>query len=163
MVKDKKVLRKLDSLFGIVITLVSAFFVYQCYLMPWSGISGGGILAAPGLLPIIISSVLVVLGICMTITGVKEGGKITREDIKSAINILKGESAKRIFVMAVIIGTYALILIGRMPFAIATFIYMYVFLFLFKAGNWWQCLLLSIITSGIITYAFGSIVNIPLP
>lgn len=163
MIKDKKTLRKMDQVFGILLTALAVIFGIITYNMPWNGIAGGGVKAAPGILPIIVCGALAVMGILLTIEGYKEGGKITADDIKAGSKVLVSKEALRIYLMIALIASYIFGLLGRIHFAIATFIFLSVFFLVVKAGKWWSCLLLAAIVAFAITFAFGELIGIPLP
>lgn len=163
MIKDKKTLRKMDTVAGIILCALALFFGVVTYKMPWNGISGGGVKAAPGILPIIVCGALFIMGILLAVEGYKEGGKITGDDIKAGAKVLVSKEALRIYLMIVLIAGYIFGLLGRIHFAIATFIFLSVFFLVVKAGKWWSCLLLAAIVAGAITFAFGELIGIPLP
>lgn len=163
LIKDKNIMRKMDIVFGVILVLLGMFFAWQSYKMPWNGISGGGVLAAPGLLPLIISIVLMLCGVILIVSAVKEGTRITKEDLKAALKVLKSKAAVRIYVMLVIIAGYIFGLVGRIEFTLATFIFLSVFFLYVKAGKWWGCLILAAVVAVAISFAFGTLIGIPLP
>lgn len=163
MIKDKKTLRKMDQVMGILLTVLAIIFGIITLKMPWNGIAGGGVKAAPGILPIIVCGALAVMGIMLAVSGYKEGGKITAADIKAGAKVLVSKEALRIYLMIFIIAGYIFGLMGRMHFALATFIFLSVFFLVVKAGKWWTCLLLAAVVAGAITFAFGELIGIPLP
>lgn len=142
---------------------MGVIFAWQSYIMPWDGISGGGVLAAPGLLPLIVSIILALSGIALVVGSVKEGTRITKGDVKAAWAVATSKAALRIYVMLFIIGVYIFVLIGRIHFFLATFIFLSSFFLFIKAGKWWACLILAAIVSGGISFAFGTLLSIPLP
>lgn len=161
---NKNTLRKLDVIFGFFLASVSVFFIIVSIKMPWDGISGGGIYAAPGLMPLIVAISIFFMSLSVAISAIKECGGIKREDVSHAIKSLKTIYTKRIFTMALIIVIYAFVLIGRIPFGIATFIYLCTFMILFrKDGKRWVCVVVSIVCAFLITFFFGNVINIPLP
>ncbi len=161
---DKNTLRKCDIVFGFLLAIASLIFAIISFRMPWDGISGGGIYAAPGLMPLIVSSAIFFMSISVAINGIKEAGFIKISDITRLIKYLNTVFTKRVALMALIIIIYAFVLLGRIPFGLSTFIYLFSFMFLFRRENkWWVCLIVSVISSFLITFFFGSIINIPLP
>lgn len=163
MIKNKEALRKLDFVAGVVLSVLSIIFGIITLKMPWNGISGGGVKAAPGILPIIVCGALFIMGIMLAVEGYKEGGKITADDLKAGSKVLTSKEALRIYLMIALIAAYIFGLLGRIHFAIATFIFLSVFFLMVKAGKWWTCLLLAAIVAGAITFAFGELIGIPLP
>jgi hypothetical protein len=93
----------------------------------------------------------------------KEGGRIIKNDLSKAIASLTTVEGKRILTMILIIVFYIFGLVGRINFTLATFIYLMTFMFIFKAGSWYRLLLIAGVVSGLISYAFGNLMQIPLP
>ncbi len=163
MINNKRILRKLDIVFGAVLVVLGIVFALQSYKMPWNGISGGGVMAAPGLLPLIVSLIIAVCGIILIVSAWKEGARISREDIKDVFRTLGSRQAIRIYIMLLIIGAYIFGLVGRIHFALATFIFLAAFFLYVRAGKWWSCLILAAVVAAVISYAFGTLLSIPLP
>lgn len=166
MIQNKETMRKADFITGIILLLGGGYFLCESLKMPWKGLSGtfeGEYYTAPGFLPVIITSILMILGAFLTYSAYKEGGRIKRDDLKKVIAALKTVESKRIMIMILIIVFYAFGLISRVHFTLATFLYLTVFMFVFKAGSWYRVLLTAGIVAGVISYAFGNLMQIPLP
>ena len=167
MIQNKKTLRKADFITGLLLILGGGFFLYESLKMPWKGLSGtfeeGEFFTAPGFLPVVVTSILIILGACLTISALREGGRLTRDDFKKVIAAFKTVESKRLVVMALIIVFYVFGLISRVHFTLATFLYLAIFMFLFKAGSWYKVLLIAGLTAVVISYVFGNLMQIPLP
>lgn len=163
MISDKKIMRKMDIIFGVILVILGIVFAVESYKMPWSGISGGGVLAAPGLLPLIVSLIIAACGVILVVSARREGARISKDDIKAAVNTLKSKPATRVYVMLVIIAGYVFGLIGRIEFTLATFIFLAVFFLYIRAGKWWSCFILAAVVAAAISFGFGTLLSIPLP
>jgi len=167
MISDKKTIRKCDVAFGSVLVILSAVFFMLAFNMPILAVgrtsAGPEISTAPGLLPMVVSATLFLMGITLVFSALREGGRISREDIKKAIARIKTPESRRMLVISIIIITYAFGLLSRIPFTVATFIYLAVFMFIFKATHPVKIILISAITAVLIWFFFGPIALIPLP
>ncbi len=166
MIKDKSVLRKLDIAFGILLLIGSAILLVWSALMPVSGLGGAmqvSFWIAPGALPVVVSSVMIVLAVVLIVGAVREGARVTGEDVRKALAILKTREAKYSFIISALLILYIVFMLGWMPYWLATFLFLAVFMFIFKAGRPHVILLVSAFTTLAIWYCFGEVVMIPLP
>ena len=167
MIQDKKLLRKTDIYFGILLFAASVVVFIEVLKMPVElSVAGGGTSAAytaPGLMPGVVSLVLMALSIVLITGALKEGAKVKKEDFRRTVNWFKNEDSKRIVVSFIIIIIYIFVLIGRISYYAATFLYLFSFMFYCKAGRWYKVLFISVLTTAIIGYAFNKLVLIPLP
>lgn len=169
MIEDKKVLRKTDIVFGIILISVSLFFLCQSIKMPRTSDilraqnNREALLTSPGLFPIAVSSMLIVLGILLIISALREGAKLTKEDFTKFKAWFSQVESKNIMIIFAILIVYTFGFLGRLPYVVSTFIYLSVFMYIFKATNWKMILLISALSTAIIAYLFGTIVMIPLP
>ena len=167
MIQDKKTLRKCDIAFGVFLVLLSAVFFAMAFNMPVMAIGrtsvGPEIFTAPGLLPMVISASLCLMGIILVISALREGARLSREDFKNAVAKLKSPESRRMALMGLIIIVYAFGLLKRVHFLLATFIYLAVFMFLFKAAHPVKIIFIGVITAALIWFFFGRVALIPLP
>lgn len=166
MIVNTRVMRKADLVFGTILAGVAAYFLRESLLMPWEGLGGtmqGGLVTSPGALPAVISAAILFLSASLVGSAWRGGARITREDLEKAVCVLRSPESKRIIIMMLIIIGYVFGLIGRLPFDWATFIYLAVFMLVFKAAKWPYVLLISAASAWIISFCFGTLVEIPLP
>jgi len=166
VIENKKTLRKADIVFGLILFFVSGFFLIESLKMVDKEITGtelGGIYTSPGILPATITIILMILALTLIISAFREGAHITKEDFNKIVHVVKRPESIRMFIMALIIIGYVFGLLGRVPFIAATFIYLAVFMYIFKAGKLLTILIIAGITSFLIAYSFGNLVQIPLP
>jgi hypothetical protein len=111
----------------------------------------------------VISAALCILGIILTISALREGGRVSGEDFKKAIAKLKTTESKRMALICLIIIIYAFGLLKNVHFLLATFLYLTIFMFLFKASHPVKIILICTITAALIWFFFGRVALIPLP
>ncbi|MDR1625160.1 MAG: tripartite tricarboxylate transporter TctB family protein [Spirochaetia bacterium] len=167
MIQDKKTLRKCDVAFGTFLIIVSIVFFVMAFKMPILAIGrasqGPELSTAPGLLPMTVSATLCALGIILVISAWREGGRISGKDFRNAIAKVKTDESKRMALICLIIMLYAFGLLKRVHFSLATFIYLSVFMFLFKATHPVKMIIICGITAALIWFFFGRVALIPLP
>lgn len=167
MIQDKKLLRKTDIYFGIFLFAASVVVFIEVLKMPVElSVAGGGTSAAytaPGLMPGVVSLILMMLSIFLITGALKEGAQIKKKDFARTIAWFKNEDSKRIVVSFIIIIIYIYGLLGRVSYYAATFLYLFSFMYYCKAGKWYKVLFISALTTAIIGFAFNKLVLIPLP
>jgi hypothetical protein len=134
--------------------------------MPVTGLKGTveeEFYIAPGFLPTIVAVILMIMGLFLLINGLKSGGKISKKDIINIIQVIKSENFVKSVIMVALIIIYTFILIGRLPFFWATFIFLTISMLFLRATSWWRIILISAVASLVITYSFGTLARIPLP
>ena len=190
---DKQNLRRADLLFSLFLMLFSAFFFYlsvKLFFNPFSRdfekVSAedikNGILEwykSPALLPLILSAIIFILAILLLHYARKEGAKLDFFKTEKLIAILKNGEFKAVIIITILLCGYvfALMPLSRkyldifpmvqgFPFFVATFIFIFAFIFIFNkktVGKIITSLLVALVASASITYAFGNLVLIPLP
>ncbi|NLK35267.1 MAG: tripartite tricarboxylate transporter TctB family protein [Gracilibacteraceae bacterium] len=169
MFKDKKSLMKAEIVFGGILILVSAFFLVESIKIINEGHklrttnAREAFLTSPGLMPLFLTTMLIIMGVVLIIGSAKEVGGLNKEDFQTFKNWLKSIETKRSFIMFGFIIAYTFIFLGRMPYEVSTFIFLTVFMFYLKASDWKRILIISTLATGIIAYAFGTLAMIPLP
>ena len=167
LANEKKVLGKLDIAFGIFLLILGAAYFISAFRMPRGNLGGnfgGSTLAlSPGLLPMFVSGVLILLSTVMIIQSVREGSRITGDDVKKALAFWKQKSVQRTALIVLLIFIYAFFGLEYLPYTVATFLFLFLFMFLFKAGSVPRILLISVVVTAALWFFFGKIAAIPLP
>ena len=166
MIKNKQTLRKLDLVFSVVLFAFSLFFFVNALKMPRENLGsfgGNSVATAPGILPAIISGILMLLAVLLFVSAYKENARITREDLLKALAAVKSRQSLRIALVVLIVIVYAFLLLGNIPYSLATAVYLFVFMLVFKADKIWKLALISVITALCIWAFFGQVAMIPLP
>ena len=165
--REKEIIGKLDIVFGIFLIILGIAYFVSAFRMPRGNIGGnfgGSTLAlSPGLLPMFVSAVLILLSIVMIFQSVKEGSRITKEDLASLKQVVKKPSFRRTLLIILIIALYAFVALEILPYTVATFLYLVVFMFCFKAGSLPKILIVSLVVTVLLWFFFGKIALIPLP
>ena len=120
---------------------------------------------SPGFLPAFIGLVLMILATIMFCKKYANGVRITNEDVHRTFQKLFSFRNWRLITAIVFLAIYVFLMIGRIPFAIATFLYLSVNFITFRTRNIaiWKLLLISAITTAAVYVFFGMVAAIPLP
>lgn len=110
------------SLVLIVFGLVVAF---ESWRMPRFENVGGSLATAPGLVPGLLGVVIVLFGLVMLVRSVRAGAFEPRTDHAEAPESGGRESFRRLLLMLALSIGYAGVLVGRIPFSLATFLYVF--------------------------------------
>lgn len=152
--------------FAVLLFALGLFFFINALRMPTENLGsfgGNSAATAPGLLPAIVSGVIMLLSIVLFVSAYKENARITKADLKKAWEVLISKTSQRVVLVVLIVVIYGFVLLGNVHYLAATFIYLFAFMWIFKAGKIWKILLISIATSICIWLFFGQVAMIPLP
>lgn len=176
MIKDKNVLRKLDIVFGVMMLIASIVMLIFSAAMPVSGLGGAmqvSFWIAPGALPVVVSSVLIVLSVILIWGGIKSGVKFSPEDSAKVKALLKSRPAKYIYLVSFMLIAYIVVLGNRTlygwmgdnfwPYRVVTFAYLAVFMFSLRAGKWYSIIPISAVTAFGVAELFERYARVLLP
>lgn len=115
-------------------------------------------LDAPGFFPTIIGAVIALLGAVLAFIGFKLGGAGALREVFGAENVKRfftAEGTIRVIILTLLMVVYIYVLLGRIHFIAATSIYLLANFLYLKANNkWWMSLLIAVVTSVVVYYAF---------
>jgi len=117
----------------------------------------------PGVTTLFVGGMLALLGLILAIIGLRGSGNPFLKAIQVIPETLRKQTFLRGVLAMVCIGVYFFVFWGRIPYVMATFIFLAGMMLLFKGGAWWKIFLISGITVAIIWYLFGVLAMIPLP
>ncbi|WP_320121810.1 tripartite tricarboxylate transporter TctB family protein [uncultured Sphaerochaeta sp.] len=123
-------------------------------------------LDAPGFFPFILGIIFCLFGIVMVI-GSLRGGSVAatkatfRKD--SLIALFLNPESKRVVILSFFMVVYIYGLIGRIHFAIATFLYLVVTFWYLKSTTWLKNIIISVLSALLISAIFQYVFKIPLP
>ena len=124
-------------------------------------------LDAPGFFPVIVGSVIIVLGALLAFIGFKLGGL---RELKEVLNgpflkkFITDEGTVRVLILIAMMVVYVWGLLGRMHFIIATSIYLIAnFLYLKATKQWWLSIIIAVAMSAAVYYAFKLGFGITMP
>ncbi len=123
-------------------------------------------LDAPGLFPLILGCIFVLLGAALLFPALKKVGFSTVKvafSKSSLIGFLKNDMTIRVLIILGLMFAYVYILIGRINFAVATSIYLFLTMLYIKSTKWWLALIISVVASLAISIVFKYGFRIPLP
>lgn len=122
---------------------------------------------APGFFPLIIGAVLTVLGVILAGIGVKVGGVGQLKEVVSAAYLkafVKDDRTVRVLILLGMMAVYIYGLLGWIPFIAATSIYLAAnFFYLRACKHWWNAILIAVVASVAVYYAFRYGFKITLP
>jgi len=164
MDESTKRLRSLDFFMGTGFALIGFYVMfdgYKAFVSPALVTVEKSV--NPGVTTLFVGGFLALLGLILATIGVRGSGNPFRK----AAQVIPETIRKRTFLRGVLamacIGVYFFIFWGRIPYVMATFIFLAGMMLLFKGGAWWKVCLISGITVAIIWYLFGVLAMIPLP
>lgn len=152
---------------GIVLAAVGLFFAVQSWRMPRLEERGIDPLTAPGIVPGALGVALLVLGLILALRGRDD----SRPHVALASIIGVGDERVRLVVALAINLVFALALVGHLPFWLATFLYLIVFMSIFglepgRSGWLWRAMMIVIVaaaTSAGVVYLFETLFLVRLP
>lgn len=164
---EKLNLRRADLVTSIILFLFAAFvFVNAIGLISNTLEKEKDWYVSAGLFPLIISIFLALCAFLLFSKARKDGAKldfITNESIKSLIYSREFKVAT--FIIG-LLAFYIFVLLEVLPYWLATFIYLYVFMFVFQKKTKKHIIIMSIVavlSTIALTYGFGTLAMIPLP
>lgn len=128
---------KTDFVTALVLTAFGAAVTVESWRMPRFEPIGGSLATAPGLVPGLLGLVLVAFGVVMLVRSLRQGALRDQADAAGEQEGGTGEGARRLLLMLTLSVGYAGGLVGRMPFWLATFVFVFVSVAVFdwQAGD----------------------------
>ena len=168
----------IDFISGIVLLVFSTIvFVYGIYIINTMNL-GKGVewYTSPALMPLFIGAIIGILSVLLIIKNKtnfieylknnKNNSKVRNQiSIKDAIMHYRENQLIRFVITLVLLILYIFVFIGRMPFVLATFLYLVLNMIIFREKGFaiWKLVIISIVMSVLINYGFGIVAKIPLP
>jgi len=155
-------LRRQDFYTGLILSVLSLGIVIESWQMP-RNLQGWPAYAGPGVVTGILGLGLLFMGLVLTVRSVKRAGaplEITGDDVQGYLTDLGTRRLGLMFGLSVL---YCLLLGRNIPYWLTTGGYLLAVMFVFRAGPWWQILLISAGTTAAVAYVFNRIFAIPLP
>lgn len=164
MDESKIRLRSLDVFMGIGFLAVGAFVAYDgvvAYYAPQLAVVEKP--ANPGVTTIFVGGLMGFLGLVIAVIGLLGSGHPLRIAKQAVSETLQAKAFYKGVIALAGIAVYFFVFWGRLPYVLATFIFLAGMMFIFKAGAWWKIGLISGITVAVVWYVFGVLAMIPLP
>lgn len=154
-----------DLLSSLVLFCFACFVFISGLYMCFSAQTGTEVwYYSPGFFPLFIGAVLLILAILFFRKKYIAGGRLKHFTgiIRNSINTNK---TLRLCLAIGIFAFYVFVLIGRIHFLVATFIYLFVTMTVFRTENYaiWKIAIISASATGFVYLFFGIIASVPLP
>jgi hypothetical protein len=162
-----------DFVTGIALILGSLYVIFESWRMPRMESLGGSLLSAPGIVPACLAVVLILFGLILVVRSVLAGGHRLGLSLARTREVLSRGGNQRLLLTAGLTIGYAGVLVGRIPYELATglFIFTFVALFEWKRGLppvrtirlLAMAAILAVVTTGLVSWAFERLFLVTLP
>jgi len=166
-------MKKADYLTGLALILLSIYVLVESWRMPRLEHLQVHPLSIPGIVPAFLAVVLLIFGLILVARSVKAGGHRlgwTRENTKK---IFSEPGIQRLQLTAVLTIGYAGILVGRIPYWLATAVFIFVFILVFEWRSGMPAkersrigvvaAILAVIVTTAVSYTFERLFLVTLP
>lgn len=154
--------KHLDFITSICLFLVSVYIVVDSWMMINS--VGGPVYSSPGLLPIIIGSMLMLCTIVLFIKSVKNVG--FSGNLRAISEwfgpFFKDADVRSMFTGILIIAVYCFVLVPRLPFLLSSVIFMVFLMKVLNAGSYLKIILTAVSVSISLYVLFEILFKVPL-
>jgi len=163
--QEKQYVRSIDFFMGIIFAFMGAYMVIDARKMFEARMLKGiyPSYSNPGVFITFIGALLLIMGLTLAVIGYKGSGNLKRTVSVGLKALVTSVLTWRAVIALALLGIYFLILLGRVEYHIATFAYLVVTMFVFKATKWWKILIIAAISTWVIGYFFGTLAGLPLP
>ncbi|MBM4277346.1 MAG: hypothetical protein FJ130_05595 [Deltaproteobacteria bacterium] len=164
---------KADFLTGLALIGLSLYVLIESWRMPRLEHLKIHPLSVPGLVPAFLASVILIFGTALVIRSILRGGHRLGFTLEGFRQILNKPGNRRLLLTAILSIGYAVLLIGTLPYWLATGIFILLFIILFEwkqgmdSATWRRYLisgiLIAILASTTITLVFERLFLVALP
>lgn len=154
--------RRQDFYTGLILCVVSLGVIVECWRMP-RDLQGWPAYAGPGMVTGLLGLGLLGMGLALTVRSARRSGtplEVTGSDVRA---YLTDVGTRRLGLMLGLSVIYCSFLGRDIPYWLTTGGYLMAVMFAFRAGPWWQILLISAGSTAAVAYVFNRIFAIPLP
>lgn len=154
--------RRQDFYMGLILSALSLGVIVESWRMPrdlqgWPGYAG------PGMVTGLLGLGLLIMAFTLTMRSVRRPGSPLAIRGGDVWAYLSDVGTRRLGLMLGLSMIYCLLLGRNIPYWITTGGYLVSAMLVFRAGPWWQILLISAGTTAAVAYVFNRIFAIPLP
>lgn len=162
---DQPGLRRADTVTGVVLAIFgcAALILAMNFRRDLVSVQQAGWYTAPALVPMMVAAILTAQGILLSFHSLRRGGRWSRHDIAHVRQALRAAPVRRAALVALLLAVFVFGMVGRVHFTLASFLFMLVFMALFRAGAWWKMLLVSGGAAVAISFLFEGLARVPLP
>lgn len=152
-----------DFLSSVVLILLSAFVLFESRTIYVK--AGKQMYVSPALIPTLLGSLLLILSVTLLFSSLRDGGigarcRETKETWKA---IVSDSNTPRMLIGLAFMALYTFVLLGRLPFAASTIIFMVLLMKYLGAGSWPKIVGISVVITGLIILLFEICFRVPLP
>lgn len=164
--KEQRELRSLDFFMGLLFSAVGIYVIFASFGMfrdPLLKGIGVPIASNPGLSSLVIGGFLLILGATLLVIGLLGAGNPFQVGRQALAALFRRHSFWRSWLVLGLLALYFFVLWQNTPFWFSTMAFLCLSMRIFRAGAWWQILLIAGITTALIMYFFGHLALVPLP
>ena len=152
-----------DLATGVILTLFGIYVIIASLNMKVYNI----FIDAPGFFPLIIGVVITVLGALLAFIGIKAGGAAELKEVCTGAFMkafFTDDRTLRVLILFGMMVIYIFVLIGRLHFILSSSIYLVAtFLYLKACKHWWMSIIIAVVASTVVYYAFRFGFGITMP
>jgi putative tricarboxylic transport membrane protein len=162
-----------DFLTGVVLILSSLYVIFESWRMPRMEHLGAHPLSTPGIVPAFLAVVLIIAGAVLIIRSVRAGGHRFGLSADTLREVLAKPGNRRLLITLALTIGYAGFLVGRIPYALATGLFVFAFVVIFE----WEpgraatkyirlvvvAAVLAAVTTTVVSLAFERLFLVTLP
>ncbi len=162
-----------DFITGIILILVSLYVLVESWRMPRMEHLGAHPLSVPGVVPAFLAVVLIAAGGVLAVRSVLAGGHRLGLSMDKMRGVLARPGNRRLLITLVLTVGYAGALVGRIPYELATGLFIFAFIVIFEwerglaAARWVRALVfaavLAAVTTALVSWAFERLFLVTLP
>jgi hypothetical protein len=164
MDESKVRLRALDVFMGLGFLAVGAFVAWDGFIAYYAPqLVTVEKSSNPGVTTIFIGGVMGFLGLVIAVIGTLGSHHPFRIAKQAVSETIQSKAFYKGLIALACIAVYFFVFWDRIPYVVATFLFLAGMMAIFKAGVWWKIVLISGITVAVVWYVFGVLAMIPLP
>jgi hypothetical protein len=127
-----RTMAKADFVTGLIFVALGVAVVVECLRMPRFEDLDVNPYTVPGLVPGVLGAIISILGAVLVLRSARAGGALRAERAPDATPFLADPGMRRLLLSIALCLLYAAGLIGRLPFWLATFLFVVAFVVLFE-------------------------------
>ena len=154
--------RRQDFYTGLILSAISLGVIVESWRMP-RDLQGWPAYAGPGVVTGLLGLGLLIMALALTARSVRQRRSSLAIRGADVWAYLSDVGTRRLGLMFGLSAVYCLLLGRNIPYSITTGGYLVSVMLIFRAGPWWQILVISAGTTAAVAYVFNRIFAIPLP
>lgn len=158
-------LASLDLVSGIAVFCFGLFVFLSGIHMCFFAVTGTKVwYYSPGFFPCFVGLILMLTALVMSVKKLRIGGRLSKTAFSAGEKQGRQETLRLVLAIG-LFAIYVFVLIGLVPFVLATFAFLAVTMILFRTDKYpiWKLMLISAAATGAVYLVFGVIASVPLP